>query len=125
MNTVTRIGSFNRDGVILEPSPANYVANVFPDQPNIKSYAEAAMDYYVVHPTSSFRLAAPDEYVRWRTNWGSAPSSCSLKKTMGPLSHLYGIDDGATWSPSCWNLQCSQPGQTFGSVSDPWRVGSQ
>jgi hypothetical protein len=88
--------------------------------PAIKSYVEAAADYYVVKPSSSFVLAPSDEYVRWRTTWGAAPSSCSLRSTMGPLAKLYGFEDKATWSPSCWNLECPAPGQGAGSVADPW-----
>jgi hypothetical protein len=66
-------------------------------------------------------LAPSDEYVRWGTNWGAAPSSCSLRSTMGPLAKLYGFEDKTTWSPSCWNLECPVPGQRAGSVADPWR----
>lgn len=104
------------DGVVSEPSSASLVANVFPQMPPIKSYAEAATDYYVVHPSSSFQLQAPDEWKRWRTNVGSAPSSCSLINTMGSLAHLYGFDPADTWSPSCSGLECPEPGQPMGDA---------
>lgn len=93
------IGSRVTDGMISEPSSACRVSTVFPDTPKIKSYVEAAMDYFVVKPSSSFTLAPPDEWVRWRTQLGSAPSSCSLAQTMGPLAKLYGIEESTTWSP--------------------------
>lgn len=109
------------DGVISEPARASMVSTVFPNMPPIRSYVEAAADYFVVKPTSSFVLAPSDEFVRWRTNWGAAPSSCSLRGTMGPLAKLYGFDDRTSWSPSCWNLECPAPGERAGSVADPWR----
>ena len=116
------IASRVKDGVISEPSASSRVSVVFPEMPRIKSYVEAATDFYVVKPSSSFELAAPDEYVRWRTDWGTAPSSCSLTSTMGPLQKLYGFEDSTTWSPSCYDLSCPAPGQGFGSVSAPFRV---
>lgn len=116
------IGSRMTDGIISEPSPASRVSAVFPNTPAIKSYVEAAMDYYVTKPSSTFTLQAPDEFIRWRTTWGAAPSSGSLKQTMGRLQHLYGFDDSVTWSPSCWNLDCPVPGQTYGSVAAPFKA---
>lgn len=109
------------DGVISEPARASRVSTVFPNMPNIKSYVESAADFYVTKPSSSFVLAPSDEYVRWRTSWGAAPSSCSLRSTMGSLAKLYGFEDKATWSPSCWDLSCPAPGEPAGSVADPWR----
>ena len=114
------IGSRVSDGVIQEPSPWSRVSTVFPDMPPIKSYVEAAADYYVVKPTSSFVLAPSDQYVRWNTTWGAAPSSCPLRSTMGPLANLFGFEEKTTWSPSCWDLKCPEPGQPAGSVADPF-----
>lgn len=119
------IGSRVTDGMISEPSSACRVSTVFPEMPKIKSYVEAAQDYYVTKPSSSFTLAPPDEWVRWRTTLGSAPSSCSLTQTMGPLAKLYGIEESTTWSPSCWGLSCPGPGEGFGSVSDQFRANEQ
>jgi hypothetical protein len=116
------VGSRVTDGVVMEPSNASRVAAVFPHMPPIKSYAEAAMDYYVVKPNSTFELAAPDEYVRWRTVWGAAPSSCSLDNTMGRMKSLFNWEDSATWSPSCWDLDCPMPGQPYGSVAAPFKA---
>lgn len=115
------ISARTTDGVISEPARASRVATVFPNMPPIKSYVEAAADYFVVKPSSSFVLAPSDEYVRWNTQWGAAPSSCSLRSTMGPLAKLYGFDDKVTWSPSCWNLECPAPGEPAGSVAAPWK----
>lgn len=115
------IGSRVTDGVISEPSNASRVSTVFPHTPPIKSYVEAAMDYYVVRPSSSFTLQPPDEFVRWRTSWGAAPSSCTLDNTMGNLRSLYGFEEGTTWSPSCWGLDCPVPGQSYGSVAAPFK----
>ena len=123
---MARIGSMIKDGVISEPAKSSSVAAVFGDEmPKIKSYVDAATDYYVVKPSSSFELASPGEYVRWGTHWGSAPSSCSLEQSMGNLSKLYGFDKNTTWSPSCWNLSCPAPGQGFGSVAQPWFPNQQ
>lgn len=115
------ISSRISDGLISEPSPASRVSAVFPDMAPIKSYAETAADYYVVKPSSSFVLAPSDQYVRWNTTWGAAPSSCPLRSTMGHLSKLYGFESGTTWSPSCWNLECPAPGEPAGSVAEPFR----
>ena len=114
------IGSRPHDGVIQEPSPWSRVSTVHPNMPPIKSYVEAAADYYVVRPTSSFVLAPSDQFVRWNTTWGAAPSSCPLTRTMGSLAQLYGFEDKTTWSPSCWDLNCPEPGQKPGSVADPF-----
>jgi hypothetical protein len=114
------IASRVHDGVIQEPSPWSRVATVFPDMPPIRSYVEAAADYYVVKPTSSFVIAPADEFVRWNTSWGAAPSSCPLRSTMGPLASLYGFEGKTTWSPSCWDLNCPQPGEPAGSVAEPF-----
>jgi hypothetical protein len=119
------IGSRVSDGVISEPAASSMVSAVFPNMPHIKSYVEAATDYYVVKPSSSFTLSPPDEFVRWRTDWGAAPSSCTLAETMGPLAKLYGFNQSVTWSPSCYDLGCPAPDQGFGNVADPWRVPSQ
>jgi len=110
------------DGLISEPSAASRVSAVFPHTPAIKSYVEAAMDYYVTKPSSTFTLQAPDEFVRWRTSWGAAPSSCSLDNTMGRLKNLYGFESSATWSPSCYDLDCPLPGQSYGSVATPFKA---
>ena len=118
---MARIASMIKDGVISEPARSSQVSVAF-DQglPKIKSYVDAATDYFVVKPSSSFTLAAPDEYVRWNTTWGAAPSSCKLSQSMGHLSSLYGFDDRTTWSPSCYDLNCPKPGETYGSVAQPW-----
>ena len=122
---MARIGSMIKDGVISEPAKSSAVSAVFEEMPKIKSYVDAATDYFVVKPSSSFTLAPPDEYVRWNTDWGAAPSSCSLAQSMGPLAKLYGFDDKTTWSPSCWNLSCPAPGKQPGSVAQPWFPGQQ
>lgn len=109
------------DGVISEPIRGSNVATVFPNMPPIKSYLEAAADYFVVKPSSSFVLAPSDQYVKWNTTWGAAPSSCSLRSTMGNLAKLYGFDDNTSWSPSCWNLECPAPGDGAGSVAAPFQ----
>lgn len=105
------------DSVTREPSSYRRVSAVHPNMPNIKSYAEAGADYHVIKPTSSFELAPTDEFVRWRTTWGTNPSSCSLTKTMGRLSKLYGFDQNVTWSPNCYNLQCAEPGHAPGPMA--------
>lgn len=114
-----------RDGVISEPSPGSKVSAVFDQYQPIKSYIEAATDYYVTKPNSSFQLKPSDEWIRWNTSWGAAPSSCALRGTMGSLSNLYGFDEGTTWSPSAWNLECPEPGKGFGDVTTPFRGPSR
>lgn len=104
-----------------EPSAHSQVKEVFTNLPCLRSYAEAASDYYIVKPQSTFQLADSDEYIRWRTSWGAAPSSCNVKSTIGHLSPLYGIDDSTSWSPSCWNLECPAVGEGHGPVSAPFQ----
>lgn len=113
------VGNLVSDGVMSGFSGASRVSAVFPGLPPIKSYAEAAQDYYVVHPTSSFVLAPSDEYIRWGTRWGAAPSSCSVAGTFGKRE-LFGYEPSTTWSPSCWGLECPAPGRPYGSVAAPW-----
>jgi hypothetical protein len=119
------IGSRVSDGVIQEPAFGSRVSVVHPDMPPIRSYVEAAADYFVVRPSSSFILSPSDEFVRWRTQWGAAPSSCSLRDTMGPLSELYGFGDKIAWSPNCWNLNCPAPGQPYGLVARSFSPSNQ
>ena len=107
-----QIGSRVSDGVISEPSSSSMVSLVVPDMPQIRSYLESSTDFHVVHPSSTFELPPPDEYVRWRTNWGSAPASCGVRQTLGALASVYGTDSDTTWSPSCWNLDCPEPHST-------------
>lgn len=113
---------FISDGVISEPPKSTRVSVVYGESyPNVKSFAESAMDYQVVKPSTTFALAPPDEFLRWRTNFGDAPQRIPLAQTLGSLSSLYGFDQSnTTWSPSCYNLECPASGAAVGSVMDPW-----
>ena len=108
------------DGVISEPAASSRVSVVHPNQPPIKSYVEAAADYFVTKPSSSFVLAPPSEYINWNTQFGANPSSCSVKQTMGNLSKLYGFDDSVTWSPACVGLNCPGVGEGFGNIASSY-----
>ena len=113
---------FISNGVISEPPQSTRVNNVFgSNYPHIKSYAESAMDYQVVKPTTTFALAEPDEFLRWRTDMADPPQTIPLARTLGKLSSLYGFNQATTaWSPSCYNLECPAVNQPAGSVMDPW-----
>lgn len=114
-------GNYTHDGVMQEHPFGSRVAAVHPDMPPIRSYVEAAADYYVVKPSSSFILASPNDFVKWNTTWGASPSSCPLRSTMGSLASLYGFEDNTTWSPSCWDLKCPGPMSAYGNVSEPFQ----
>lgn len=113
---------FITDGVLAEPSNNTRVSVVYGQSyPSLKSYAESAMDYQVVRPTTTFALAEPDEFLRWRTDMADPPQTIPLAHTLGKLSSLYGFNQQTTmWSPSCYNLECPSAGQPAGSVMDPW-----